>query len=75
VTDLSLFKNVVGMKMTDSNKKLIQERLDCINKTKNGLNDIIFDLQRFCIRCSEDRIYCVTCVIPLTRKKLENIFL
>jgi hypothetical protein len=61
--------------MSDIDKKLLQERLDCINNVKNNLNNITFDLQRFCIKCPEDRIYCVTCVIPLTRKKLESVFL
>lgn len=61
--------------MSDIEKIMIQERLDCINKTKTTLNEIIFDLQKFCIHCNEDRIYCPTCVIPLTRKKIERIFL
>lgn len=61
--------------MTDLEKQLIQERLDCINFTKTELNELIYDLQKFCMKCSEDRIYCVTCAIPLTRKKIENVFL
>jgi len=61
--------------MSGLDKQLIQERLDCIIKTRSELNAIIFDLQNFCIHCNEDRIYCATCAIPLTRKKIENVFL
>lgn len=61
--------------MTDLDKQLIRERLDCINQTKSSLNEIIYNLQKFCIHCNEDRIYCSTCAIPLTRKKIESVFL
>lgn len=61
--------------MSNIEKQLLQERLDCINQTKIVLNALSFDLQKFCMKCSEDRIYCQTCVIPLTRKKIESVFL
>jgi hypothetical protein len=61
--------------MTDLDKKLLQERLDCINQIKIRLNETIFDLQKFCMHCNEDRIYCKLCTIPLTRKKIESVFL
>lgn len=61
--------------MSDENlsKKLLQERLDCINQTKLVISDEYNRLSKFCIRCSEDRIFCSTCVIPLTVKKLSQV--
>jgi hypothetical protein len=52
----------------------IEERLIYVRNLKALIADLLYQNQSFCIHCSEDRIYCPTCVLPLIKRKLELVF-
>jgi hypothetical protein len=62
------------LKDTLLSKQLLEERLGFYNYLKESVNDLIHENEVFCMHCSEDRIYCKTCVIPIIKKKMEMIF-
>jgi hypothetical protein len=52
----------------------IEARLTYVCNLKAQIADLLYQNQSFCIHCSEDRIFCPTCVIPLIKRKLELVF-
>lgn len=61
--------------MTDEeSRKGIEERLNLIKEAKKSCNKIIDDLTYYCYKCNEDRIYCFSCPLSLTVKKITLIF-
>jgi hypothetical protein len=52
----------------------IEMRLTYVCNLKAQIADLLYQNQSFCIHCSEDRIFCPTCVIPLIKRKLELVF-
>jgi hypothetical protein len=56
-------------------KKLIDQRLTLIKEVEADLNDLSYKLNLYCQKCPEDRIFCQACAIPLSRFKIEHIFI
>lgn len=54
--------------------KLLLEHLAIIKNTQYELNTIEHRLVRYCSECNEDKLFCVTCVIPLTLNKIRLVF-
>lgn len=53
----------------------IEKRLWLIKEVQTNLDEISYKLNLYCQTCAEDRIFCECCAIPLTREKIEKIFI
>lgn len=63
-------------KLSDIERKSdLEARLCIIKEIQTDINNISYKLEKFCLNCYEDRIFCVCCAIPLTRRKIETILL